>query len=142
MHPNSFSNPHNREYSLLLSYRNWADLPFESKMYNFVIAPLDNLKYRVSEHFPPLPSENKNTVKWSTNNKGRDNIHQASYPILKQFYSLTDCFLYDYNYDFRLPLLRTFDHLVAKASQDLSAYSLFEHATFLYFNSLFYIPVF
>ena len=84
-----------------------------------------------------MPSENTNTVKRSTKNMGRDKFHQANYPILKQFYSLTERFLYDYSYEFKVPAICTFDHLVAKASQDLSAYSVFEHEIFeLSFNFL------
>ena len=110
-------------------------MPFESKNSNFVIAPLLNVKDRISEYFPPLPSENTNTVKRSTKNMGRDKFHQANYPILKQFYSLTERFLCDYNYEFKVPVTCTFDRLVAKASQDLSAYIEFEHEIFqLSFN--------
>ena len=74
MDPKTLNNPHNSNYNPLLSYRNWAEMPFESKNYNFVIAPLFNLKERISESFPPLPSENTNTVKRSTKNMGRDEI--------------------------------------------------------------------
>ena len=121
--PKNLSNPHGMNYNPLLSYRNWADMPFDSRSYNFFMAPLHTLKDRVSEFFPPLPSENTNTVKRSTKNMGRDKIHQSKYPKLKQFYSLTERFLYDYDYEFRLPVSCNFDLLVAKASQDLSAYS-------------------
>ena len=135
--PRTLNNPHSSNYKPLLSYRNWAEMPFESKNYNFVNAPLFNLKDRISEYFPPSPSENTNTVKRSTKNMGRDKFHQAIYPILKQFYSLTERFLYNYNYWFKVPVICTFDHLVAKASQDLSAYSVFEHEIFqLSFNFL------
>ena len=123
--PKTLSNPHRINYNPLLSYRNWSDMPFDSRSYNFFIAPLHTLKDRVSEFFPPLPSENTNTVKRSTKNMGRDKIHQSLYPKLKQFYSLTERFLYDYDYEFRLPRTCNFDFLVAKASQDLSAYSAF-----------------
>ena len=58
---------------------------------------------------------------------GWDKIHQAKYPILKQFYSLTERFLYDYDYEFKVPIVCTFNHLVVKASQDLSAYRVFDH---------------
>ena len=105
-------------------------MPFESKNYNFVMAPLHNLKDHISEYFPPLPSKNTNTVKRSTKNIGRDKIHQATYPILKQFYSLTERFLYDYNYEFKVPVVCTFDLLMPKTSQDLSAYSVFDHIIF------------
>ena len=119
MDPTNLTNPHSSNYNPLLSYRNWAEMPFGSKNYNFVMAPLHNLKDRISEYFPPLPSENSNTVNRSTKDMGRDNIHQASYPILKQFYSLTERFLYDYDYEFKVPVVCRFDHLMAKASQDL-----------------------
>ena len=137
--PKNLSNPHGMNYNPLLSYRNWADMPFDSRSYNFFMAPLHTLKDRVSEFFPPLPSENTNTVKRSTKNMGRDKIHQSQYPKLKQFYSLTERFLYDYDYEFRLPINCNFDLLVAKASQDLSAYSAFtqQHQIFqLSFNFL------
>ena len=137
--PKNLSNPHGMNYNPLLSYRNWAEMPFDSRSYNFFMAPLHTLKYRVSEFFPPLPSENTNTVKRSTKNMGRDKIHQSQYPKLKQFYSLTERFLYDYDYEFRLPVDCNFDLLVAKASQDLSAYSAFtqQHQIFqLSFNFL------
>ena len=94
--PRTLSNPHSSNYNPLLSYRNWAEMPFESKNYNFV-ASLFNLKDRISEYFPLLPSENPKTVKRSTKNMGRDKFHHAKYPILKQFYSFTERFLYDYN---------------------------------------------
>ena len=137
--PKTLSNPHGINYNPLLSYRNWSEMPFDSRSYNFFIAPLHTLKDRVSEFFPPLPSENTNTVKRSTKNMGRDKIHQSLYPKLKQFYSLTERFLYDYDYEFRLPRTCNFDFLVAKASQDLSAYSAFtqQHQIFqLGFNLL------
>ena len=137
--PKTLSNPHGINYNPLLSYRNWSEMPFDSRSYNFFIAPLHTLKDRVSEFFPPLPSENTNTVKRSTKNMGRDKIHQSLYPKLKQFYSLTERFLYDYDYEFRLPRTCNFDFLVAKASQDLSACSAFtqQHQIFqLSFNLL------
>ena len=113
-------------------------MPFDSRDYSFVITPLHYLKDRVSEYFPPLPSENTTTVTRSTKNMGRDKLHQSRYPIFKQFYSLTERFMYDYDYEFKVPVTYTFDYLVAKASQDLSAYSVFEHQIFqLSFN--FYI---
>ena len=125
--PRTLNNPHNSNYNPLLSYGNWSEMPFDSRDYNFVITPLHNLKDRVSEYFPPLPSENTNTVKRSTKYMGRDKLHQSTYPILKHFYSLTETFMYDYDYEFKVPVICTFDYLVAKASQDLSAYDLFEH---------------
>ena len=101
------------------------------------MAPLHNLKDRVSEYFPPLPSDNTNTIKRSTKYMGRDKLHQTTYSILKQFYSLTERFLHDYDYEFKVPTVCTFDNLVAKASQGLSAFSVFEHQIFqLSFNFL------
>ena len=130
MDPKNLNNPHSSKYNPLLLYRNWAEMPFDSKNYNFVMAPLHNLKDRISESVPPLPSENTTTVKRSTKNMGRDKIHQSSYAILKQFYSLTERFLYDYNCEFKVPLVCTFNHLAAKASQDLSACSVFDQELF------------
>ena len=93
--PRTLNSPHNSNYNPLLSYRNWAKMPFDSREYNFFMAPLHKLKYRVSEYFPPLPPENTNTVKRSTKNMGRDKLHQTMYPIIKQFYSLTDYQLFE-----------------------------------------------
>ena len=135
--PRTLNNPHNSNYNPLLLYGNWSEMPIDSRDYNFVITPLHNLKDRVSEYFPPLPSENTNPVKRSTKYMGRDKLHQSTYPILKHFYSLTEGFMYDYDYEFKVPVICTFDYLVAKASQDLSAYGVFEHQIFqLSFNFL------
>ena len=135
--PRTLNSPHNSNYNPLLSYRNWANMPFDSREYNFFMAPLHNHKDRVSEYFLPLPPENTNTVKRSTKNMGRDKLHQTIYPILKQFYSLTERFLYDYDYEFKIPITCHFDQLIAKASQDLSAYSIYDHQIFqLSFNFL------
>ena len=49
--PKTLSNPHGMNYNPLLSYRNWADMPFDSRSYNFFMAPLHTLKDRVSEFF-------------------------------------------------------------------------------------------
>ena len=81
--PKTLNSPHSSNYNPLLSYRNWADMPFDSRAYKFFMAPLHTLKNRVSEYFPPLPSENTNTVKRSTKDMGRDKLHQALYPKLK-----------------------------------------------------------
>ena len=135
--PRTLDNPHNSNYNPLLSYRNWSEMPFESRDYNFVITPLHNLKDGVSEYLPPLPSENTNTVKRSTKNMGRDKLHQSTYPILKQFYSLTERFMFDYDYEFEVPVNCTFNYLVAKAYEDFSAYSVSEHQIYqLSFNFL------
>ena len=53
MDPTNLNNPHIINYNPLLSYRKCAEMPFESKHYNFVMAPLHNLKDRISECFPP-----------------------------------------------------------------------------------------
>ena len=135
--PRTLNSPHNSNYNPLLSYINWANMPFDSREYNFFMAPLHNLKDRVSEYFPPLPPENTNTVKRSTKNMGRDKLHQTMYPKLKQFYSLTERFLYDYDYEFKIPITCHFDLLIAKASQDLSTYGIYDHQIFqLSFNFL------
>ena len=68
---------------------------------------------------------------------GKISYTNTTYPILKQFYSSTERFLYDYDYEFKVPITCTFDLLAAKASQDLSAYSVFGHQIFqLSFNFL------
>ena len=91
----------------------------------------------MSEYFPPLPPENTNTVGRSTKNIGRDKLHQTMYPKLKQFYRFTERFLYDYDYEFKIPITCHFDLLIAKASQDLFAYIIYDHQIFqLSFNFL------
>ena len=107
--PRTLNNPHSSNHNPLLSYRNWSEMPLDSRDYNFVITPLRKLKDRISEYFPPLPSENTNTVKRSTKNMGSDKLHQTKYPNLKQFYSLTERFMYDYDYEFKVPVVCTFD---------------------------------
>ena len=94
MDPRNLSNSYNSEYNPLLLYRNWADMPFESKMYNFVIAPLQNLKDRISEYFPPLPSEITNTVKRSTKKHEKRLITQGIlYHTKAIFYSNQTIFI-------------------------------------------------
>ena len=107
-HPRTLNNPHNSNYNPLLSYRNWFEMPFDSPDYNFVIKPLHNLKDRVSNISRLYHTT---TVKRSTKNMGRDKLHQSTYTILKQFYSLTERFMYDYDYEFKVPVNCTFDYL-------------------------------
>ena len=78
--PRTLNNPHSSDYNPLLSYRNWAEMPSDSRDYNFVVTPLHNLKDRVSEYFPPLPSEKTNTVKRSNEHMGQDKLHKTTYP--------------------------------------------------------------
>ena len=74
--PRTLSNSHSSNYNPLLLYRNWSEMLFDSRDYNFVITPLHNSKDRVSEYFPPLPSDNTNTVKHSTKNMEINYISQ------------------------------------------------------------------
>ena len=68
---------------------------------------------------------------------GRDVVHHQRYPQLKQFYSLTENFLYRYNYKFTLPRHPSTDHVTAKASQDVNAFKAYTHEMFhLSFNFL------
>ena len=139
MEPKDLNNPHSSTYNPLLSYRNWANMKYDSRSYNFVITPLHYLKDRVSEFCPPLPSENTNIVKRSTKNMGRDKIHQAMCPILKQFYSLTEPFLYDYDYEFRVPI--SYARLTILWPKRHKIYQPTAFLTTNYFNlvSIFYI---
>ena len=99
------------------------------------MAPLHYLKDRVSEYFPSLQSENTNPVKkapkiWEETNYTRPHTQYSRNFIAERF-------LYDYKFDFKVPLVCTFDYLVAKASKDLSAYSVFDYELFqLSFNFL------
>ena len=86
---------------------------------------------------PPEPCENVKTIKNSTRNMGRDAIYQQIYPQLKHFYSLTEKFLYNYNYKFTPPKNQSLDHVIAKATQDVHAYKIYNHEIFqLGFNFL------
>ena len=49
--PRTLSNPQSSNYNPLLSYRNWSEMPFDFRDFNFVITPLHNLKDRISEYF-------------------------------------------------------------------------------------------
>ena len=76
-------------------------------------------------------------MKKSTRNMGRDAQHQESNPQLKQFCSLTEKFLYNYNYRFYIPKSPILDLVIAKASQDLHEYKKYTHEVFqLSFNFL------
>ena len=68
---------------------------------------------------------------------GRDVVHHQRYPQLKQFYSLTEKFLYRYNYIFTLPRNPSLDHVTAKASQVTAFKAYVPHEIFqLSFNFL------
>ena len=85
----------------------------------------------------PEPCENVETIKNSTRNIGRDELYQQNHPQLKQFYSLTEKFLYNYNYEFTLPKNPSLDHVITKTSQDVHAYKIYNRKNFqLSFNSL------
>ena len=72
----------------------------------------------------------------------RDKSHQGDYPMLKQFYSLREQFFYDYSYRFKSPTNCTFDHAIARASQDLNAYKVFDQKSVQFaFNLLHPTPV-
>ena len=84
-----------------------------------------------------FPARQCKTIKTSTRNMGRDVVHHQGYPQLKQFYSLTEKFLYRYNYKFTLPRNPSLDHVTAKASQDVTAFKAYTHEMFqLSFNFL------
>ena len=86
---------------------------------------------------PPEPCENVETIKNSTRNIGRDAVYQQNYPQLKQFYSLTEKFLYNYKYKFTLPKNPSLDLVTAKTSQDVHAYKICNRELFqLNFNFL------
>ena len=71
---------------------------------------------------PPEPCENVESKKNSTRNMGRHIQHQQIHRKLMQLYSLTDEFLYNYNYKFTIPKKPTRHHVIAKAS--LHAYKI------------------
>ena len=54
---------------------------------------------------------------------GRDVVHHQRCPQLKQFYSLTEKFLYRYAYKFTSPRNPSLNHVVAKTSQAFKAYT-------------------
>ena len=68
---------------------------------------------------------------------GTDKVHQSRCPHLKQFYSLTENFLYNYDHHFYLPGSPVSDHVTAKTPQDIIAYKIYNHEVFqLNFNFL------
>ena len=45
--PRTLNSPHNSNYNPLLSYRNWANMPFNSREYNFFMVPLQPLTLKI-----------------------------------------------------------------------------------------------
>ena len=104
---------------------------------NFRIEEFHSQQHRLPEFIPPAPCETVDTIKTSLRNMGRDVVHHQRYPQLKQFYSLTEKFLYRYNYKFTLRRKPSLDHVVARASQDTHAFKAYNHEMFqLSFNFL------
>ena len=139
--PRFYANPDNEQYNPLLSFLNWANIPYENKLHNFHIHPIFKQQNRLPEFIPPEPCENLETIKNSTRNMGRAALYQQKFPQLKQFYSLTEKFLYNYNYRFFLRRNPSLDHAIAKASPDVHEYKIYIHEIFqLSFNFLHTIP--
>ena len=135
--PRLYADPDNEQYNPLLSFLNWSNIPYENKLHHFRIEEFHSQKHRLPEFLPPIPCETVETIKTSTRNMGRDVVHHQRYPQLKQFYSLTEKFLYRYNYKFTLPRNPSLNTVTAKASQDVNAYTAYTHEMFqLSFNFL------
>ena len=121
----------------MLAFLKWANIPYVKKLHNFHIHTFYKQQHRLPEFIPPETCENVETIKNSTRNMGRDSTYQRKYPQLKQFYSLTEKFIYSYNYKFTLPQNPFLGHVIAKATQDTHAYKIFNHEIFqLSFNFL------
>ena len=73
------SEPNSANYNPLSSFLNWAKIPYESKLHTLHIEPFGKLQHR-HDFIPPIPSENTQTVKYSTKNLGGDKTHQSLYP--------------------------------------------------------------
>ena len=139
--PRLYADPDNEQYNPLLSFLIWSNIPYENKLNNFRIEEIHSRQQRLPEFLPPLPCETVETIKTSTRNMRRVVVHNQRYPQLKQFYSLTEKFLYRYAYNFTLPRNPSLDHVIAKASQDVNALKAYTHEMFqLNFNFLHPIP--
>ena len=134
--PRLYADPDNEQYDPLLFFLNWSNIPYENKLHHFRIEEFHSQQNRVPEFTPPIPCETVETIKSSTRNMGRDVVHHQRYPQLKQFYSLTEKFLYRYNYKLYL-YNPSPDHVTAKTSQDVTAFKAYVHEMFeLSFNFL------
>ena len=122
--PRLYANTDNEQYKPLLFFLNWSNIPYENKLHHFRIEELHSQKHRFPEILPPIPCETVETNKRSTRNMGRDVVHHQRCPELKQFYSLTEKFLYRYNYEFTFPRNPSLDHVNAKASQVVTGVSV------------------
>ena len=136
--PRLYVDPDNEQYNPLLSFLNWSNIPYENKLHHFRIEEIHSQQHRLPEFIPTIPCETVETIKTSTRNMGRDVIHHQRYHQLKQFYSLTEKFLYRYNYKFTLHRSPSLCHVTAKASKDVTAFKAYvPHEMFqLSFNFL------
>ena len=135
--PRLYADPDNEQYNPLLSFLNWSNIPYEIKLHHFCIEEFHSQQHRLPEFLPQILCETVETIKTRTPNMGRDVVHHQRYPQLKQFYSLTEKFLYRYNYNFTLPINPCLDHVTEKTSQDVTAFKAYTHEMFqLSFNFL------
>ena len=95
--PRLYEDRDNEQYNPFLSFLNWSNIPYKNKLHHFRIKEFHSQQQRLPEFLQPTPCETVETIKTSTRNMGRDVVHHQRYPQLKQFYSLTEKFLYRYN---------------------------------------------
>ena len=96
--PINYANPNRDFYNHLISFLNWAKIPYDNKLHNFHMHTFYQQQHRIPEFMPPETRKKVETIKNSTRNMGRDTEHQKNCPQLNQIYSLTRKFLHNYNY--------------------------------------------
>ena len=74
--PRLYANPYNEQHNPLLSFINWANIPYKNKLYDFHIHPFFKQQHRLPELIPPEPCKNEGTINNSTQNLGRDALYQ------------------------------------------------------------------
>ena len=136
--PRLYADPDNEQYNPLLSFLNWSNIPYENKLHHFRIEEFHSQQQRLPDFLPPIPCETVETIKTSTRNMGRDVVYHQRYPQRKQFYSLTEKFLYRYNYKFTLPRNPVSFNFLHTTPKDVQRNNFKVHETKLIHNLIYY----
>ena len=59
----NYATPDHDNYNPLLSFLNWAKIPYENKLHNFNIHTFYQQQHRLPKIMPPEPRENVETIK-------------------------------------------------------------------------------
>ena len=94
--PRNYAKCEDERHNPLLSFLKWANIPNEPKLHTFNIQPLQLHQHGLCKFIPLVLKENVKSVNLSTKNMGRDKAILTNNAHLKQFYSLTKKFLYNY----------------------------------------------